>query len=89
MDNIFFIILSLLSILPCCSLPPTVLPDNSPQVQVSNSKIKIAPNLFSNPNNSAGTEEPTINTLRPQDPANTEDQIERILVRRYIKKATE
>lgn len=69
-------------------LPPTVLPDNSPQIQISNSKIKIAPNLFNNPNTVAGEITPNINTLRPQDPTNTEDQIERVLVRRYIKKAT-
>lgn len=31
-------------------LPPTVLPDNSPQIVLDNNKIKVAPNLFSNPN---------------------------------------
>ena len=75
-------------------LPPTILPDNSPQIVISNSKIQIAPNLFNNPNTVAGedvttTDSITTDNILQQNPPNTEDQIERVLVRRYIKKATE
>lgn len=69
-------------------LPPTVLPETAPQIVVENNKIKIAPNLFQDPNS-----EPTTTTVdntsplnnAPSSPIATEDQIQRILVRRYIK----
>lgn len=67
-------------------LPPTVLPESAPQAVINNNKIKIAPTLFSNPNTEPAPEDTT--TSLPIAPANaTEDDIQRVLVRRYIKLA--
>jgi len=69
-------------------LPPTVNTDTTPQIVVNNGKIKIAPNLFSNPNTEPAEVDntsPLINA--PSSPKATEDEIQRILVRRYIKSA--
>lgn len=70
-------------------LPPTVLPETSSQIVVDNNKIKIAPNLFTNPN-TAPTTTPADNTspLSNTPTSPNEDQIERVLVRRYIKSIT-
>ncbi len=69
-------------------LPPTVLPQSAPQVVVNNNKIQIAPNLFTNPNTEPA---PVDNTSPlsnvPSSPQASEDDTQRILVRRYIKLA--
>ena len=69
-------------------LPPTVLPDTVPQIVVSNNKIKIAPNLFTNPNTEPAPEDNTSPLSNaPSSPQASEDDIQRVLVRRYIKLA--
>ncbi|MFM2392692.1 MAG: hypothetical protein RLZZ546_674 [Bacteroidota bacterium] len=69
-------------------LPPTVLPDTVPQAVINNNKIKIAPNLFTNPNTEPATVDNTSPIPNaPASPAASEDDIQRILVRRYIKLA--
>ena len=72
-------------------LPPTVLVSNASQIQVDNNKIKIASELFTNPNTSVG--EPIIVDNNSQslndNQSNADDQIERILVRRYIRGVNE
>lgn len=66
-------------------LPPTVFTDSAPQIVVNNSKILIAPNLFTNPNKEVlpVEEETTTNNI-----VATQDDMERILVKRYIKLAS-
>jgi hypothetical protein len=73
-------------------LPPTVLPSNTSQIQVDNNKIKIAPDLFNNPNKSSGTPvDSPVGSATPQSPQlpPNNDQTERVLVRRYIKGVNE
>lgn len=69
------------------ALPPTILPSNSSQIQVDNNKIKIAPDLFNNPNKSSGIPvDSPVGSATPQSPQLPPvDQTERVLVRRYIK----
>lgn len=64
-------------------LPNTVLPSSAPSIVVENNKIKISPNLFSNP---VSTQSPVVvpNTSTNVD-SSQEDTTTRILVRRYIK----
>lgn len=66
------------------NIPPSVLPNNSPQIVVDNNKIKIAPTLFNNPNTAPISLDtaPAPGPLAPQ----SDDTIERVLVNRYIKK---
>jgi hypothetical protein len=61
---------------PADKLPPTLLPDNSPQIVIENEKIKIAPNLYNRPIATTVDVEP-----EPKDNVS----LERILVNRYIK----
>lgn len=61
-------------------LPPTVLPSTAPQIQVTNNKIKIAPDLYTNPNTTAKEVVTTTNPL-----TNEQDKLERVLIRQYIK----
>lgn len=69
-------------------LPPTVLTSTAPQIVINNNKIKIAPNLFNSPSTTvvatSNTNSPTNITSSPQA---SEDDIQRVLVRRYIKLA--
>lgn len=74
------------------SLPPTILPDNAPQIVIKNNSIKIAPNLFQSPNtqqiaepttNGTGT---TITTpLSSVLPTSTDNEITKVLIKRYVK----
>ncbi len=69
-------------------LPPSVLPESAPQIVIDNNKIKIAPNLFANPNTSPAPDNiPSPLPNAPSSPQASEDDIQRILVRRYIKLA--
>lgn len=64
-------------------LPPNVLQDPVPQIVVDNNKIKLTPNLFNNPkSNITATTVPagSIDAL-PQ----TDETIERVLVRKYVR----
>ncbi len=64
------------------ALPPTILADNSPQIVVENNKIRITPNLFTSPK-STPTE-----VIETENKTNISDiEVERILVRKYIKLA--
>jgi hypothetical protein len=63
-------------------LPPSVLPSNAPQIVIDNNKIKIAPNMFKNPNVEPETVEPAPGPLSEIQP----ETVERVLVNRYIKK---
>ena len=66
-------------------LPNTVLKSNAPSIVVENNKIKISPNLFTNP---VSTQSPVV-TATSSSPTlsdtSQEDNTTRILVRRYIK----
>lgn len=64
------------------ALPPSVLPSNAPQIVIDNNKIKIAPNLFKNPNIEPETPIALPGPLEEIQP----ETIERVLVNRYIKK---
>jgi hypothetical protein len=58
-------------------LPPTIMPDNSPQIVVEQDKIKISPNLYRRPASTIvddTSDEPKDNVV-----------LERVLVNRYIK----
>jgi hypothetical protein len=68
-------------------LPPSVLPESAPQVVIANNKIRIAPNLFTNPLTQPTPEDTT--SPIPNAPTASEDDIQRVLVRRYIKLANE
>jgi hypothetical protein len=59
------------------ALPPTILPENSPQIVIEDNKVKIAPNLFKKP-----TEVVDV----PEGETSNPDVLERILVNRYIRK---
>jgi hypothetical protein len=65
-------------------LPPSVLPESAPQIVVANNKIRIAPNLFNNPSTELTTE---IEQAQNIIPIANEDEIQRVLIRRYIKTA--
>lgn len=64
---------------------PSVLPSNAPQIVIDNNKIKIAPNLFANPNVEPVSVTPSPGPLSDIKP----DTIERVLVNRYIKKTNQ
>lgn len=67
-------------------LPPTVLPANSPQIFVSNNKIRIAPDLFTTPT-SVPAQPTTVPGPLNNIPTNTTSNstsIEKVLVNRYI-----
>ena len=74
-------------------LPPTIAPSNAPATVVENNKIKIAPNLFSNPKQNpigidsggGGDGETTTSVSDATYDQDQEDTTERILVNRYIK----
>lgn len=69
-------------------LPPTVFTDTTPQIVIDNNKIKISPNLFTNPNTEPTTVQPdSISPLQnaPSSPAAANNDIERVLVRRFVK----
>ena len=69
-------------------LPPTVFNDTSPQIAVNNAKITIAPNLFNNPNKTILSD--TVEDVSPlSNITASEDDLERILVKRYIKLANQ
>jgi hypothetical protein len=58
-------------------LPPTILPENSPQIVFDNDKLKIAPNLFKVPT-------PAVVDVVDEEASNPVE-LERILVNRYIR----
>jgi hypothetical protein len=79
-------------------VPPTVLPNDSPQIVVKNDSILIAPNLFTNPNTSspnavsidtgtpAGTPAGTTNALQTST-VEVNSIVQRVLVKQYKMKA--
>jgi hypothetical protein len=63
-------------------LPPSIIPDSAPQSVIENDKIRIAPNLFEQPvSEPVPLDTPSVGGIQAEEP----DEVERILVRRFIK----
>lgn len=65
------------------ALPPTVPAESSPSIVIENEFLKIAPNLFVNPNNEVL---PAAPQATPSLDNRQGDRVERVLINRYIQR---
>lgn len=73
-------------------LPPTILKDNTPQIVLTNNSIKLSPTLFNNNSTNITTEQvdnATQNNITSNITQSTNDEFQRVLVKRFIQLANQ